>query len=379
MIFVTIGTHPGQFDRLLRRIDEIAPKIKEKIIIQRGFTKYIPKNTESFTFADDLDPYFNEARLVIVHGATSLTEFVLKYKKPIITVPRQKRYGEHINDHQVEFAEALTKNTGILSIINISDLTPELLKNYKKVPKINKENLSTLRNNFIKIFNDYQDRKNHIIPKPYATNRIDYVVNLLEPKKTDRVLNIGVSNIPEIEIAIEDKVKECTTIDIDKSKMEKAKKFLKKTKFIIDDVTKSKIKSNYYDKIVMLEVLEHLDKDEQVLQELSRILKKGGTIIIGVPNMHPLHLINPVLYFEHKRHYSNSKLTRRLEKAGFKVQHLNVVETWTLLANLYLHLFYKFVLRKNIPFITFKKKASQSYMQQNKRGMDIITKAIKVA
>ena len=28
MIFVTIGTHPDQFDRLVRRIDAIAPKIK---------------------------------------------------------------------------------------------------------------------------------------------------------------------------------------------------------------------------------------------------------------------------------------------------------------------------------------------------------------
>ena len=40
MIFVTVGTHPDQFDRLIRKIDTIAPKIKEKIVIQRGFTKY---------------------------------------------------------------------------------------------------------------------------------------------------------------------------------------------------------------------------------------------------------------------------------------------------------------------------------------------------
>lgn len=43
MIFVTIGTHPGQFDRLIKKIDEIAPQIDEEIIIQTGFTNYVPK------------------------------------------------------------------------------------------------------------------------------------------------------------------------------------------------------------------------------------------------------------------------------------------------------------------------------------------------
>ena len=72
MIFITIGTHPDQFDRLLKRIDEIAPKLGEKIIIQRGFTKYVPKNCEYFDFVDNIDDYYKKARLVIVQSATSL-------------------------------------------------------------------------------------------------------------------------------------------------------------------------------------------------------------------------------------------------------------------------------------------------------------------
>ncbi|MBI3333860.1 beta-1,4-galactosyltransferase [Candidatus Pacearchaeota archaeon] len=152
MIFVTIGTHPGQFDRLIRRIDEIAPEIKEKIIVQRGFTKYTPKNIEYFEFADSLDPYFKKARLVITHSATSLLEFVLKYKKPIITVPRQKRFGEHLNDHQVEFAEALQQKTGIKAILDIRELTPALLQTYKQKPRISTKNLHALQSFFTKTF-----------------------------------------------------------------------------------------------------------------------------------------------------------------------------------------------------------------------------------
>jgi len=154
MIFVTIGTHPGQFDRLIRRIDEIAPQIKEKIIIQRGFTKYIPKNVESFEFADSLEPYFKKARLVISHSATSLLEFVLFNKKPLITVPRQKRFDEHLNDHQVEFALFLQERTGIKAILNINDITPTLLNSYNKVAVIKKDNMHKLQKYFKKTFDD---------------------------------------------------------------------------------------------------------------------------------------------------------------------------------------------------------------------------------
>ena len=68
---------------------------------------------------------------------------------------------------------------------------------------------------------------------PFATNRIDYVINLLNPQKKDKVLMIGVSNIPEIEIKVEKIVKECWTIDIDRKKLEKAGKHLKKNEIDI--------------------------------------------------------------------------------------------------------------------------------------------------
>ena len=146
MIFVTIGTHPDQFDRLIRRIDEIAPKIKEEIIVQRGFTRYVPKNIKYFEFTDEMDKYYKKARIVIAQSATSLIEFILKYGKPVITVPREAKYKEHINDHQVEFAEYFAKKANVLMIRNMNDLTVELLKKYNKKPKINLGGLFKLQN-----------------------------------------------------------------------------------------------------------------------------------------------------------------------------------------------------------------------------------------
>ena len=146
MIFVTVGTHTDQFDRLIKRIDEIAPKIKEKIIIQRGFTKYVPKNVEFFEFTDDMDHYYKNARIVIAQSATSLIEFILNYGKPVITVPRESKYKEHINDHQVEFAEYFSKKANVLLVRDMNEFTPKLLINYNKKPKINLDGLHDLQN-----------------------------------------------------------------------------------------------------------------------------------------------------------------------------------------------------------------------------------------
>lgn len=154
MIFVTVGTHPGQFDRLIKRIDEIAPEINEKIVIQTGFTKYKPKNVEYFDFTDDIKPYFKEARLIISQAATSVLELVFSYDKALILVPRRKKYREHINDHQVEFAEYFSAKTGVKTVLEMEELTPELLKSYKKKAKVTKDGINKLQDAIIKIIEE---------------------------------------------------------------------------------------------------------------------------------------------------------------------------------------------------------------------------------
>ena len=50
MIFVTTGTHSQGFDRLIQKMDEIAGKINEEVIMQIGSAKYKPKNAKFFNF-----------------------------------------------------------------------------------------------------------------------------------------------------------------------------------------------------------------------------------------------------------------------------------------------------------------------------------------
>ncbi len=370
MIFVAVGTHDGQFDRLIRRIDEIAPYIKEKIVAQVGAGTYKPKNIEFFAFAPTLDEYYRQARMVIVQSATSLIEVSMKYQKPVITVPRQKKYGEHINNHQVEFGEFFAKKTGISCFTDVKKITPELLKRYATVPKIDLANIKELRSNYRAFFKSIA---------PLGKDRIDYFVNLVNPQKTDKVLNIGISNIPEIEMILENKVKECWTVDIDGPKLKKAAHYLHKTKLVEGDITKDNVlKKYYYDKIVMCEVLEHLKNEDIVLMGIRSLLKPGGKLIISVPNNHFLHYLHPVTYMQHERQYTNQSVRDLMKKTGFKIEHFNVVECWTLLANLYVHLFYKYFLGKSKNFLTFSRRANRSYRQINRSGLDIAVRAVKI-
>ena len=50
MIFVTLGTQDKSFERLLKAIDKEIEKgtIKDKVVVQAGYTKYESKNMEIF-------------------------------------------------------------------------------------------------------------------------------------------------------------------------------------------------------------------------------------------------------------------------------------------------------------------------------------------
>lgn len=125
MIFVTVGTHEQQFNRLVRTIDELRRDgvINEDVIIQTGFSTYEPKYCEW----KKLYPYkemvhnVEKARIVITHGGPSSFIMALQIGKVPIVVPRSKDFGEHVNDHQVNFCREVEKRQG--NIIEVENET----------------------------------------------------------------------------------------------------------------------------------------------------------------------------------------------------------------------------------------------------------------
>jgi len=62
-------------------------------------------------------------------------------------------------------------------------------------------------------------------------------------------------------------------------------KLTKRVDFIMMDLNYTPIKSESFEKILCVDVLEHIPNDRKVIAEFSRILKKNGEILIHVPNL----------------------------------------------------------------------------------------------
>ena len=106
MIFVTTGSQKFQFDRLLKKIDELIEKgvIREEVYAQIGYSDYRPENY-SYTQFMDREAFagkMSQCQIVITHGGTGVIIGAVKQGKKVIAVPRLARYGEHVDDHQVQ-------------------------------------------------------------------------------------------------------------------------------------------------------------------------------------------------------------------------------------------------------------------------------------
>ena len=120
MIFVTVGTHTAAFDRLVRAADAYAATSGERVVIQRGASHYRPMVARSFAFCDsaEMERLISASRAVVCHAADTILD-AIRLQRPVVAVPRQERFGEHLNDHQLDLATALA-NRGI--VVALTDL-----------------------------------------------------------------------------------------------------------------------------------------------------------------------------------------------------------------------------------------------------------------
>ena len=137
MIFVTVGTHEQQFNRLVKKIDTLAAKkiIKEEVFIQTGFSNYEPKYcgwSQWLSYADMVKK-ISEAHIIITHGGPSSFIMPLQMGKIPIVVPRDHEFDEHVNNHQVTFVKFVAeKKKNIIPIYDVNDIELAIV-NYDKI------------------------------------------------------------------------------------------------------------------------------------------------------------------------------------------------------------------------------------------------------
>jgi SAM-dependent methyltransferase len=97
-----------------------------------------------------------------------------------------------------------------------------------------------------------------------------------------------------------------------------------------------------YDVALLFHVLEHVEDPVRFLQEIRSLLKPGGTLVVEVPSMtDPLLWVYAIPAFwkfywqyPHVWYFSPSPLGRVLERAGYAVERLELVQRYGLLNHL---------------------------------------------
>ena len=157
MILVTLGTQDKPFTRLLEEIDKQINKgnIKDKVVVQAGHTKYSSSNMEIFDLIDrdKFNELMKECDLLITHGGVGSILTGLKNNKKVIAVPRISKYGEHVNDHQVQIIENFSKRGYILGVNDGDDFAKVL----RKVTKFKPKKYISNTDNLIKVIEDFID------------------------------------------------------------------------------------------------------------------------------------------------------------------------------------------------------------------------------
>lgn len=165
-IFVTVGSRNYPFDRLFKKLDELCEEgiIQGEMFAQVGTSKYQPKHYEykDFISQDEFLERVKWADIVVSHGASGSIMKALNAGKKVIAVTRLEKYGEHINDHQIQNNEAFAENGYVVAVFEMDELGKAFEAYYNGTdgtrPWLNKDPLSIVK--MIDQFIEENDKEN---------------------------------------------------------------------------------------------------------------------------------------------------------------------------------------------------------------------------
>ena len=126
MIFITLGSQKFQFNRLLQAVDELIEKgiVNDEVFAQIGYSDYEPKHFQYKQFLDRDEFAVQEGKcdILITHGGTGAIIGAVKKGKKVIAVPRLAKYGEHVDDHQIQLIEQFKEQNLICGLNDTTEL-----------------------------------------------------------------------------------------------------------------------------------------------------------------------------------------------------------------------------------------------------------------
>ena len=131
MILVTVGTERFPFDRLVRTVDQAASQLNgESIFVQLGHSTYLPMRCQwtRFLAYQALIEQLQQARVVVSHAGAGMLVLCARLGKVPIVIPRRRRFGEHVDDHQMGLATRMARSGFAVLAEPLEELVPLLRK-----------------------------------------------------------------------------------------------------------------------------------------------------------------------------------------------------------------------------------------------------------
>lgn len=126
--------------------------------------------------------------------------------------------------------------------------------------------------------------------------------------------------------------------------------------------------NDYFDIVVMWEVLEHLPKNTENIsfQEIKRVLKPRGCLFLSTPNKTFWScVLDPAWWLVGHRHYSINELKEKLAESGFEIVKIEYGGEFYELFSMILLYIFKWLFRREMPFKTwFDKKRDAEFLDR---------------
>ncbi len=120
------------FDRLVRAMDEhvAAGRITDRVFAQIGSGVYEPKHLrfERFMEKSSFEQQLCTADCIVSHAGIGSIATALAHNKPMVVLPRQRRFAEHVNDHQVATARKYAALGHVLVAFDESEIPSALMR-----------------------------------------------------------------------------------------------------------------------------------------------------------------------------------------------------------------------------------------------------------
>ena len=134
MILVTTGTNGAPFDRLLREVEAFGDA--EPVFVQHGPSALRPSNATCVDYVsyEGLVSLVCQARAIVTHGGVGSILVALANGKRPIVAPRLARFGEAVDDHQLELARRLKGSELVAVVEDMARLRGHVAESDVKAP-----------------------------------------------------------------------------------------------------------------------------------------------------------------------------------------------------------------------------------------------------